>query len=102
MKNFIVSILEPILSIFIIGYTLVGFIGGGYVGGVLSALQSLASAGLFGGQPEFQFHVGWALVGGIVFFLAAVIGSGTIFTLLIIKDLLEEQIRLMREAGRRQ
>ncbi|MCS7222874.1 MAG: hypothetical protein RML36_12850 [Anaerolineae bacterium] len=102
MKNFIVSILEPILSIFVIGYTLVGFIWGGYSGGVVRAFQDLANVGLFGGQPEFHFHVGWAFLGGIALFLLAAISSGAIFTLLAIKELLEEQIRLLREAERRQ
>ncbi len=33
MKNFIVSILEPILSLFVVIYTLAGFIAGGLLGG---------------------------------------------------------------------
>jgi len=34
-----------------------------------------------------------------VFFLIAVIGTGAIFTLLTIKDLLEEQVRLLRRSN---
>jgi hypothetical protein len=91
MKEFVVSILEPVLSIFIVVYTLFGFIVGGTFGGL--------SQGLFG-RPTF--HLGWALAGGIAFFLLAVIGTGAIFTLLTIKALLEEQLRAMRELERRQ
>jgi len=38
-------------------------------------------------------------IGGFVFFLIAVIGTGAIFTLLTIKDLLEEQVRLLRRSN---
>ena len=64
MKNFIVSILEPILSLFVVIYTLFGFVAGGLLGGF----------GLFGGD----FNLIGALIGGFVFFLIAVIGTGTI------------------------
>jgi len=85
MKNFIVSILEPILSLFVVIYTLFGFVAGGLLGGF----------GLFGGD----FNLIGALIGGFVFFLIAVIGTGAIFTLLTIKDLLEEQVRLLRRSN---
>lgn len=91
MKQFIVGILEPVLSIFVVLYTLFGFVAGGTMGG-------LAGGGLFGAGPSF--HFGWALAGGIFFFLAAIIATGAIFTLLAIKDLQEEQLRLLRQAGR--
>jgi ABC-type uncharacterized transport system fused permease/ATPase subunit len=81
MKNFIVSILEPILSLFVVIYTLFGFVAGGLLG----------TFGLFGGD--------FNLIGGFVFFLIAVIGTGAIFTLLTIKDLLEEQVRLLRRSN---
>jgi hypothetical protein len=81
MKNFIVSILEPILSLFVVIYTLFGFVAGGLLG----------TFGLFGGD--------FNLIGGFVFFLIAVIGTGAIFTLLTIKDLLEEQVRLLRQSN---
>lgn len=100
MKQLIVNILEPVLSIFIVLYTLLGFIAGGTVGGAMSFVGNLAEGGLFGAEPSFSFHFGWALVGGIASFLTAVIGSGAIFTLLAIKDLQEEQLRLLRQAGR--
>ncbi len=38
-------------------------------------------------------------IGGFVFFPIAVIGTGAIFTLLTIKDLLEEQVRLLRRSN---
>jgi len=81
MKNFIVSILEPILSLLVVAYTLFGFVAGGLLG----------AFGLFGGD--------FNLIGGFVFFLIAVIGTGAIFTLLTIKDLLEEQVRLLRRSN---
>ena len=81
MKGFIVSILEPILSLFVVIYTLFGFVAGGLLG----------TFGLFGGD--------FNLIGGFVFFLIAVIGTGAIFTLLTIKDLLEEQVRLLRRSN---
>jgi hypothetical protein len=83
MKEFVVSILEPVLSIFVVVYTLFGFIAGGTIGGL----------NLFG---ESSFHIGWALAGGIAFFLVAVIGTGTIFTLLAIKELLEKQLSSLK------
>jgi hypothetical protein len=85
MKTFIISILEPVLSIFIVVYTLFGFIFGGTLGGL--------SRGLFGGP---SFSLGWALAGGIAFFLIAVVGTGTIFTLLAIRELLEEQLKTLK------
>jgi hypothetical protein len=85
MKIFIISILEPVLSIFIVVYTLFGFIFGGTLGGL--------SRGLFGGP---SFSLGWALAGGIAFFLMAVVGTGTIFTLLAIRELLEEQLKTLK------
>jgi len=85
MKNFIVSILEPILSLFVVIYTLFGFVAGGLLG----------AFGLFGRD----FNLIGALLGGFVFFLIAVIGTGAIFTLLTIKDLLEEQVRLLRRSN---
>lgn len=104
MKQLIVNILEPVLSIFIVFYTLFGFVAGGVAGGIVGGaigfMGNLAAGGLFGAEPSFSFHFGWALAGGIVSFLAAVIGSGAIFTLLAIKDLQEEQLRLLRQAGR--
>lgn len=100
MKQFIVGILEPVLFIFVVLYTLFGFVAGGFVGGTMSFVSNLAGGGLFGAEPSFSFHFGWALAGGIVFFLAAVVGTGAIFTLLVIKDLQEEQLRLLRQAGR--
>ena len=81
MKNFIVSILEPILSLLVVAYTLFGFVAGGLLG----------AFGLFGGD--------FNLIGGFVFFLIAVIGTGAIFTLLTIKDLLEEQVWLLRRSN---
>jgi len=51
--------------------------------------------GLFGRD----FNLIGALIGGFVFFLIAVIGTGAIFTLLTIKDLLEEQVRLLRRSN---
>lgn len=96
MKQFIVGILEPVLSIFVVLDTLFGFIAGGILGGAMGFVDNR----LFGAGPSFGFHFGWALAGGIVFFLAAVIGTGAIFTLLAIKDLQEEQLRLLRQAGR--
>jgi uncharacterized membrane protein (DUF485 family) len=91
MKEFIVSILEPVLSIFLVVYTLFGFIAGGTLGGL--------SRGLFGGP---SFHFGWALAGGIAFFLMAVVGTGTIFTLLAIRELLEQQVRSLKALERSQ
>lgn len=58
MKDLVVSILEPVLSIFVIGYTLIGF--------------------LFGGA----------------------IGTGAIFTLLSIRELLEQQLSSLRALER--
>lgn len=100
MKQFIVNILEPVLSIFVVLYTLFGFVAGGLMGGTISLMGDLAKGGLFGAEPSLSFHFGWALAGGIVFFIGAVIGTGAIFTLLAIKDLQEEQLRLLRQAGR--
>lgn len=100
MKQFIMNILEPVLSIFVVLYTLFGFVAGGFVGGALSFVGDLGRGGLFGAEPSLSFHFGWALAGGIVFFIWAVIGTGAVFTLLAIKDLQEEQLRLLRQAGR--
>lgn len=104
MKRFIVGILEPVLSIVIILHTLFGFVVGGFVGGAISFVSDLAKGGLFGAgpSPSLDFHFGWALVGGIVSFLTAVVATGAIFTLLAIKDLQEEQLRLLRQARRQQ
>lgn len=104
MKRFIVSILEPVLSIVVILHTLFGFVVGGFVGGAISFVSDLAEGSLFGAgpSPSLDFHFGWALVGGIVSFLTAVVATGAIFTLLAIKDLQEEQLRLLRQARRQQ
>lgn len=91
MKDLVVSILEPVLSIFVIGYTLIGFLFGG-------AMDSLLSGGFFRG--ESSFHLGWALVGGFAFFIIAVIGTGAIFTLLSIRELLEQQLSSLRALER--
>jgi hypothetical protein len=85
MKGFIVSILEPILSLLVVAYTLLGFIVGG----------TLGSFGLF----SSGFNLIGAVIGGFVFFLIAAAGTGTIFTLLTIKDLLEEQVQLLRRSN---
>ena len=98
MKNFIVSILEPTLSIFVISYTLIGFVLGGFLGGIISSIS--ASAFLFGGLPALDFHVGWAFAGGIVSFLLAVMATGAIFTLLAIRELLEQQLNSLRALER--
>lgn len=98
MKNFIVSILEPTLSIFVISYTLIGFVLGGFLGGIISSIS--ASAFLFGGLPALDFHVGWAFAGGIVSFILAVMATGAIFTLLAIRELLEQQLNSLRALER--
>lgn len=89
MKDLILAILEPVLSIFVVLYTLIGFVAGGVMGGMLSFIGNLGGAG-----PGF--HFGWGLAGAAVFFLGAVLGTGAIFTLLKIRELLEEQTRILK------
>lgn len=96
MKDLILAILEPVLSIFVVLYTLIGFVAGGVMGGMLSFISNLGEAGLFGAQSGPGFHFGWGLAGAALFFLAAVVGTGAIFTLLKIRELLEEQTRILK------
>jgi uncharacterized membrane protein YraQ (UPF0718 family) len=81
MKNFIISILEPILSLFVIIATLLGFIFGG----------------LSDSDSRIRFDWIGAAIGGLATFLVSVIVTGPIFILLTIKDLLEEQVQRLRQ-----
>jgi len=79
MKETIVDILEGILGLFIVVVTIAGFIVFG-------------NANPFGG-----FSFGLALLGGIVSLLFAILSSGLVYVLLVIRDQQEEQIRLLRQ-----
>jgi len=80
MKDFIISTLDLLLDLFVVFATIGGLILGG-------------RSNLFG---NFDFMR--ALAGGLIGFCLAAIFTGSVFTLLRIKELLEEQlIYLKRE-----
>lgn len=78
MKDFVISALDGILSLAVILAT----IGGFFVGG--------------NSNPFSDFSFGMALVGAAAAFVGMVISTGAIFTLIRIRELLEEQTHLLR------
>ncbi|GIV83003.1 MAG: hypothetical protein KatS3mg052_0010 [Candidatus Roseilinea sp.] len=88
MKKLVVSLLEPILTIYIIISSLLGFIGGGFVFGLFP----------FGGfwDARLEFSVPGALAGLILSFIASLITTGTLFLLLDIRDLMRQQLRALK------
>jgi len=92
MKESIVSTLEIMLYIYIALMTVLGYAIGGTLGGL--------SSGLFG---EPGFNMGSAFIGALAGLFLSLVGTGAIFTLIRIKELLEVQVHYLqvREADRR-
>ncbi len=88
MKKLVVSLLEPILTIYIVISSLLGFIGGGL------AFGSSPFGGFWGGRLEFS--VPGALAGLILSFIVSLITTGTLFLLLDIRDLMRQQLRALK------
>jgi hypothetical protein len=87
MKRFIILILEPVLFIYVVLQTLAGFVLGGLVPG--------AASNPFSSQASFD--LGGALLASFVSLIIALIFTGAIFVLLRVKELLEEQIQLLKK-----
>ena len=93
MRQFILAILEPLVTFIILLNTIVGFVGGGLIGGFFDVLSSPEA--MLMGAPRFEFSVGWGIAFAVVTFISSVIGAGAIYVLLEIKDLLQRQIWLL-------
>jgi hypothetical protein len=87
MKRFIILILEPVLFIYVVLQTLAGFAFGGLARG--------AASNPFSSQASF--NLGDALLTSFVSLIIALIFTGAIFVLLRVKELLEEQIQLLKK-----
>ena len=87
MKRLIILILEPILFVYVILQTLAGFVIGGLVRDAVNNPFSSRTA----------FDLGNALLAAFASLIIALIFTGAIFVLLRVKELLEEQIRLLKE-----
>lgn len=98
MRQFVLAILEPLVTFLILLNTIMGFVGGGMLGGLFKMLSSPEA--MFLGAPRFEFSVGWGIAFAIFYFMVSVIGAGTIYVLLEIKDLLRRQIWLLHEQSR--
>ena len=78
MKDLIIEVLDGLLSLAVIVVT----IGGFFIGG--------------NANPFGDFSFGLALLGAAIAFFSMVISTGAVFTLIRIRELLEEQIYLLR------
>lgn len=80
MKDFIISTLDILLEIFVVLAALGGFIVGGF------------------GNLSGDFSIIRALAGGLFSLSMAIIFTGGVFTLIRIKELLEEQMFYLQKA----
>ncbi len=89
MRQLVLALLEPLSTLFILLNTIIGFISGGFFGGMIKML--ISPDVLLMGSSEFEFSVIGGLIFAVIYFAVSVVAAGAIFVLLEIKDLLQQQ-----------
>jgi len=79
MRQFVLAILEPLVTFVILLNTVLGFVSGGLIGGFFRMLSSPGA--MLMGAPRFEFSVGWGTAFAVCFhyciLVLAALPSGT-------------------------